>query len=171
VFGTGVEIGDNVEIRAFSHIEGAVVANGCTVGPFARLRPGTKLGKDNRVGNFVEIKNATTEADVKISHLSYIGDASIGENTNIGAGTITCNYDGYNKFYTDIGKDCFIGSNSCLIAPVKVGDGAIIGAGSTITSDIDSHALGLARAEQKVLENKAKEYREKRQAKKKTKKA
>lgn len=165
VFGPGVSVGDNVEIRSFCHIEGAKIAKDAIIGPFARIRPGTVIGEESRIGNFVEIKNAQVHKGAKISHLSYVGDASVGMNSNIGAGTITCNYDGFNKFHTDIGKDCFIGSNTCLVAPVKIGDGAIIGAGSTITSDVDSNAMGLARATQTNLENKAKTFKEKRRKK------
>ena len=162
-FGPGVQIGSNVEIRAFSHIEGAVVADDVVIGPFARLRPGTHIAEHAHVGNFVEIKNAKIKEAAKINHLSYVGDAYIGARTNIGAGTITCNYDGFRKSTTTIGDDCFIGSDTCLIAPVTVGNGAIVGAGSIITQDIADNALGLSRPEQKVLDNKAHEYREKRQ--------
>ncbi len=149
VFGPGVNIGDNVDIRAFCHIEGASIASGAIVGPFARLRPGTKLSEDVHVGNFVEIKNAVLETGAKANHLSYLGDARIGEKANIGAGTITCNYDGVAKHHTDIGKAAFIGSNTALVAPVKVGDGAMIGAGSVITKDVSPDTLALSRAPQK----------------------
>jgi bifunctional UDP-N-acetylglucosamine pyrophosphorylase/glucosamine-1-phosphate N-acetyltransferase len=147
-FGAGVAVGDNVEIRANSHIEGAVIGDGAVVGPFARLRPGANIGAGCKIGNFVEIKKAQLEAGAKVSHLSYIGDAHIGENANIGAGTITCNYDGYKKYHTEIGADVFIGSNSALVAPISIGDGAIVGAGSVITEDVKPDALALARGRQ-----------------------
>lgn len=148
VFGPGVSIGEKVTIKAFSHLEGADVGDGCDVGPFARLRPGTKLGKKAKVGNFVETKKANIEAGAKISHLTYIGDARVGAEANIGAGTITCNYDGFNKHFTDIGAGAFIGSNSSLVAPVKIGDGANVGAGSVITKDVSADALAVARGRQ-----------------------
>ena len=151
-FGPGVSIGDNVEIRAFCHIEGATVADGAVVGPFARLRPGAEIGSAAHIGNFVEIKNAVISAGAKANHLSYIGDATVGAKANIGAGTITCNYDGYVKSHTDIGAGAFIGSNTALVAPVKVGDGAVIGAGSTITKDVEADALAVTRAPQKHVE-------------------
>ena len=148
VFGRGCTIEDNAVIHAFSHLEGAHVRMGATVGPFARLRPGADLGRDAKVGNFVEIKSALVGEGAKISHLTYIGDASIGAGANIGAGTITCNYDGYNKFKTEIGAGAFVGSNSSLVAPVKIGDGAYIGSGSVITKDVPADSLALARAQQ-----------------------
>ncbi len=148
VFGPGVTIADNVRIRAFSHLEGCQVGAGCIIGPFARLRPGTELGEDVHIGNFVELKAATLARGVKASHLTYIGDASVGEATNIGAGTITCNYDGYAKHRTTIGAHAFIGSDVALVAPVSVGDGAIVAAGSVITSDVAPDALALARGRQ-----------------------
>lgn len=148
VFGPGVTVADGVKIRAFSHLEGASVAEGCEVGPYARLRPGTVLGAGARVGNFVETKNARFGAGAKANHLSYLGDADIGARSNIGAGTITCNYDGFLKYRTEIGEGAFIGSNSALVAPVRVGAGAIIGAGSTITRDVSADALVLVRPEQ-----------------------
>ena len=125
------------------------------------MRPGADLGNGVKVGNFVEIKKATIEAGAKISHLSYIGDARVGENANIGAGTITCNYNGYEKFFTDIGKNAFIGSNTALVAPVKVGDGAIVGAGSTITKDVERDALSVTRVEQKQIFGWAAKFRSK----------
>ena len=131
VFGPGVTIDDGATIRSFSHLEGAHVGKGARVGPFARLRPGADLGKDVHIGNFVEVKEATIEAGAKANHLAYIGDARVGEGANIGAGTITCNYDGVAKHRTDIGKGAFIGSNTALVAPVKVGDGAYIGTGTS----------------------------------------
>jgi bifunctional UDP-N-acetylglucosamine pyrophosphorylase/glucosamine-1-phosphate N-acetyltransferase len=147
VIGPGVVIGNDVTIRAFSHIEGATIAPGAIVGPFARLRPGADIGKDVHIGNFVEIKNASIEPGAKANHLSYIGDARVGAGANIGAGTITCNYDGFDKHHTDIGAGAFIGSNTALVAPVKVGDGAITGAGSVITRDVKKNALALTRPE------------------------
>ncbi|HUC09825.1 MAG TPA: bifunctional UDP-N-acetylglucosamine diphosphorylase/glucosamine-1-phosphate N-acetyltransferase GlmU [Stellaceae bacterium] len=147
-FGAGVEIGDGARIRSFSHVEGAVVGSGAIVGPFARLRPGAVLEHGVHVGNFVEIKEARLGAGVKASHLSYIGDASVGAGTNIGAGTITCNYDGVNKWRTTIGERAFIGSNTALVAPVAVGAGAIVAAGSVVTRDVPADALSLARGQQ-----------------------
>ena len=136
VFGPGVTVEDGALIRAFSHLEGAHVGKGARVGPFARLRPGADLGADVHIGNFVEVKQATIEAGAKANHLSYIGDARVGEGANVGAGTITCNYDGVAKHHTDIGKRAFIGSNSALVAPVKIGDGAYVGSGSVVTKDV-----------------------------------
>lgn len=159
--GPGVVVGDNVELRAFSHIEGAVIGNDTFVGPFARIRPGTGIGDDCKIGNFVELKKAQIEKGTKISHLSYIGDAHIGEDANIGAGTITCNYDGYNKYHTEIGAESFIGSNTALVAPVIVGRGAIIGAGSVVTENVDADALAVARSRQEEKGNWAKAFREK----------
>jgi bifunctional UDP-N-acetylglucosamine pyrophosphorylase / glucosamine-1-phosphate N-acetyltransferase len=147
-FGPGVTVARNVTIRAFSHLEGADIGPGCVIGPFARLRPGARLEQDVHVGNFVEIKAATLASGVKANHLSYIGDAIIGSSTNIGAGTITCNYDGTNKYRTTIGAHVFVGSNTALVAPVTVGDGAVIGAGSVITEDVEPNALALARGRQ-----------------------
>ena len=147
-FGPGVSVASNALIRSFSHIEGADIGPGCIVGPFARLRPGAKLDDDVHIGNFVEIKASHLGAGVKASHLTYIGDASVGTRTNIGAGTITCNYDGYNKHKTTIGAGCFIGSDVALVAPVTVGDGAFVSAGSVITDDVEPDALALARSRQ-----------------------
>ncbi len=158
-FGPGAVIGDNVEIRAFSHIEGTRVENGATIGPFARLRPGSVVGEGAHVGNFVELKKTTLAKGAKANHLSYIGDSIVGEGANIGAGTITCNYDGINKFTTTIGKNAFIGSNSSLVAPVKIGDGAIVGAGSVITQDVPDNALALARGQQVNKPARAEEIR------------
>ena len=154
VFGPGVSVGNNVTIRAFTHIvgsdrkisTGAKIGDGVELGPFSRIRPGADLGKGVHVGNFVEVKNAVLEAGAKANHLSYLGDARVGAGANIGAGTITCNYDGFNKHHTDIGAGAFIGSNTALVAPVKVGDGAIIGAGSVITKDVAADALAVTRA-------------------------
>jgi len=148
-FGPGVVVGDGVDIRAFSHLEGATVAAGAVVGPFARLRPGAVLGTGARVGNFVEVKNATLGAGAKANHLAYLGDAEVGAAANIGAGTITCNYDGLAKHRTEIGDGVFVGSNTALVAPVTVGAGAIIGAGSTITRDVPAGAVSTARGAQK----------------------
>ena len=166
VFGPGVMIGDGATIRAFSHIEGAAIGVGCVVGPFARLRPGTALGDKVRVGNFVEVKNSRVAAGAKLNHLSYIGDAEIGARANIGAGTITCNYDGFGKYKTVIGAGAFIGSNSALVAPVTIGEGAIVGAGSVITRDVEADALGVARPNQRGLAGWAKRFRARQAAKK-----
>ncbi len=149
-FGPGVRVGDGARIRAFCHLEGATVADGAQVGPYARLRPGAELGEGSRVGNFVEVKNATLGAGAKANHLSYVGDAGVGPGANIGAGTITCNYDGHAKHRTEIGPGAFIGSNTALVAPVTVGAGAIVGAGSTITFDVEDDALAVARGKQEV---------------------
>jgi bifunctional UDP-N-acetylglucosamine pyrophosphorylase/glucosamine-1-phosphate N-acetyltransferase len=162
IIGPGVNIGDGVVIKGFSHIEGATIQAGAVVGPFARLRPGTELAEGARVGNFVEVKNAVIEAGAKVNHLSYIGDARVGEGANVGAGTITCNYDGFSKSHTDIGAGAFIGSNTALVAPVTVGDGAIVGAGSTIGENVAADDLAVTRAEQKNRPNGAKRFREKR---------
>lgn len=148
VFGPEVTIESGARIRAFSHIEGAHVSRGATVGPYARLRPGAELAEDTHIGNFVEIKNAIIDEGAKVNHLSYIGDAAVGTKTNIGAGTITCNYDGVFKHKTTIGKNAFIGSNTMLVAPVTVGDDAMTGSGSVITKDIEEGALAIARAQQ-----------------------
>jgi bifunctional UDP-N-acetylglucosamine pyrophosphorylase/glucosamine-1-phosphate N-acetyltransferase len=159
VFGPGVAVATGVEIKSFSHIEGTKIASGATIGPFARLRPGSIIGEGAMVGNFVEIKQSVLERGAKASHLSYIGDAHVGEKANIGAGTITCNYDGYNKNRTVIGARAFIGSNSALVAPVIIGDGAIVGAGSVITEDVESDALAVSRAQQKQKPGWAKAFR------------
>ncbi|WP_299654016.1 bifunctional UDP-N-acetylglucosamine diphosphorylase/glucosamine-1-phosphate N-acetyltransferase GlmU [uncultured Tateyamaria sp.] len=148
VFGPGVTVESGATIRAFSHLEGCHVSRGAIVGPYARLRPGTELAEDVRIGNFVEVKNATLATGAKVNHLSYIGDASVGEASNIGAGTITCNYDGVMKHRTEIGARAFIGSNTMLVAPVSVGNEAMTGSGSVITSDVDDGALAIARAPQ-----------------------
>jgi len=151
VFGPGVTVENGAEILPFSHLEGCVIKSGARVGPFARIRPGSVIGPDARVGNFVEIKNSDIGSGAKVNHLSYIGDATVGARTNIGAGTITCNYDGINKYKTDIGAGAFIGSNTALVAPVSVGDGAIIGAGSVISKNVPAGALSIARAVQKNI--------------------
>ncbi len=142
VFGEKVTVEDGAVIHSFSHLAGAHVGKGVSVGPFARLRPGTQLGEGSRIGNFVEVKEAVIEAGAKANHLSYIGDALVGANANIGAGTITCNYDGSEKHRTEIGRDAFIGSNSALVAPVKIGEGAYIGSGSVITHDVPAGCAG-----------------------------
>lgn len=147
-FGPNVTIESGARIRAFSHLEGCHVSRGATVGPYARLRPGAELAENTHVGNFVEIKNADIGEGTKVNHLSYVGDASVGKGTNIGAGTITCNYDGVMKHHTDIGDSAFIGSNTMLVAPVKIGNSAMTGSGSVITKDVPDNALALARADQ-----------------------
>nr|WP_037510655.1 bifunctional UDP-N-acetylglucosamine diphosphorylase/glucosamine-1-phosphate N-acetyltransferase GlmU [Sphingopyxis sp. LC81] len=149
-FGPGVKIADNVKIRANCHIEGAIVGAGCEVGPFARLRPGTVLGEKAKIGNFVETKKAVLGNGAKANHLTYLGDVTVGAGANIGAGTITCNYDGYFKYKTEIGENAFIGSNSALIAPVRIGRDAIVAAGSAVTLDVADGELRLVRAEQLV---------------------
>jgi bifunctional UDP-N-acetylglucosamine pyrophosphorylase/glucosamine-1-phosphate N-acetyltransferase len=150
VFGPGVTVGDGSVIHAFCHITGASIGANAEVGPFARLRPGADLGTRAKVGNFVEIKAATIGDGAKVSHLSYIGDASVGAAANIGAGTITCNYDGFFKYRTNIGAGAFIGSNSALVAPVTIGDNAIVAAGSVVTAEVPPGALALARGVQTV---------------------
>lgn len=164
-FGPGVTVAEDVEIRSFSHIEGANVAAHAIIGPFARLRPGAEIGENAHVGNFVEIKKSTLEQGVKVNHLSYIGDAYIGARSNIGAGTITCNYDGFDKHHTRIGADAFIGSNSALVAPVAVGDGAIIGAGSVVTEDVEADALAITRTVQTQKKDWARIFRSSKQKK------
>jgi bifunctional UDP-N-acetylglucosamine pyrophosphorylase/glucosamine-1-phosphate N-acetyltransferase len=167
VFGPGVTIADNVTVRAFTHMvgtdrkskSGVRLAPGSEVGPYARLRPGTELGENVHIGNFVEVKNARLESGAKANHLTYLGDADIGRDANIGAGTITCNYDGFNKHKTEIGAEAFIGSNTALVAPVKVGPGAIVGAGSVITRDVRIGALAMTRAEQKEWPGWAERFR------------
>ncbi len=159
VFGPGVTVADNVLIRSFSHLEGAEIASGAIVGPFARLRPGAVLEEDVHVGNFVEVKASRLGAGVKASHLSYLGDSDIGAGSNIGAGTITCNYDGFNKFRTTIGERAFIGSNTALVAPVTVGDDAYVATGSVVTSDVPADALTIARAPQVDKPGRAPELR------------
>ena len=167
VFGPGVTVEDGATIRSFSHLEGAHVGKGARVGPFARLRPGARLGTDVHIGNFVEVKQATIEDGAKASHLAYIGDARVGEGANIGAGTITCNYDGVDKHHTDIGKGAFIGTNSSLVAPVKIGDGAYIGSGSVVTKDVPADALSVERAQQVTKEGWAARFRAAKAARKK----
>ena len=149
-FGPGVTVGDGATIHGFSHIEGATIAAGATIGPFARLRPGAKIGEGAKVGNFVEIKKSTLGAGAKVNHLTYIGDAEVGAKANVGAGTITCNYDGFLKYRTTIGEGAFIGSNTALVAPVTVGKGAIVAAGSVVTHDVAPDALAISRSMQEV---------------------
>jgi len=165
-FGPDVTVESGVRIRAFSHLEGAHVSRGGVVGPYARLRPGTELAEDVKIGNFVETKNAILDEGAKVNHLSYIGDAHVGEKTNIGAGTITCNYDGVMKHKTTIGKNVFIGSNTMLVAPVTVGDEAMTASGSVITKEIEDGALALARAQQVNKPNMARKLFEMLRAKK-----
>ncbi len=162
-FGPRVVIESHCHIRAFSHIEGAYIKESAVIGPFARLRPGTKLDQDVHVGNFVEVKNASFGSGSRLKHLTYVGDATIGERVNLGAGTIVCSYDGYQKHQTKIGDDVFIGSNSSLVAPLEIGSGAMTAAGSTVTKSIEDDAMAVARAPQKNLSGKAKLYREKKQ--------
>jgi len=161
-FGPGVSVEGGAIIHAFSHIEGAVIGPRAEVGPFARLRPGSDLGEKAKVGNFCEIKKATVEAGAKVNHLTYIGDARVGAGANIGAGTITCNYDGYSKFFTDIGAGAFIGSNSALVAPISIGERAYVASGSVITDNVPDDALAFGRARQKTLPERAKQLRERR---------
>jgi bifunctional UDP-N-acetylglucosamine pyrophosphorylase / glucosamine-1-phosphate N-acetyltransferase len=167
VFGPGVRIGERVRVKGFSHIEGAAIAADAEIGPFARLRPGTEIGEGARVGNFVETKKARLGRGAKANHLTYLGDAEVGAGANIGAGTITCNYDGFFKHRTVIGEGAFIGSNSALVAPVTVGSGALIGAGSVIVRDVAQDAVALARAEQVEKPGRARTFREAMQARKK----
>ena len=160
VFGPGVQVADGATIHAFSHIEGATIGAKASIGPFARIRPGTILADRTKVGNFVELKKADIAEGAKVNHLSYVGDATVGARANIGAGTITCNYDGFGKYRTVIGDDVFIGSNTALVAPVTVGNGAIVGAGSVITRDVEPDSLALERNEQKGIAGWARRFRE-----------
>ncbi|KAA0970447.1 bifunctional UDP-N-acetylglucosamine diphosphorylase/glucosamine-1-phosphate N-acetyltransferase GlmU [Aureimonas fodinaquatilis] len=160
VFGPGVSVGENTSIRAFCHIEGASIADNVEIGPFARLRPGTKLADNTKVGNFCETKNASVETGAKINHLSYIGDARIGAGANVGAGTITCNYDGVLKHFTDIGAGAFVGSNSALVAPLSIGDGAYIASGSVVTLDVPADALAIGRGQQVIKPDRGRAIRE-----------
>ncbi|SCY81184.1 bifunctional UDP-N-acetylglucosamine diphosphorylase/glucosamine-1-phosphate N-acetyltransferase GlmU [Microvirga guangxiensis] len=164
VFGPGVTVEPGVVIHSFSHLEGTSISTGAGVGPFARLRPGAAIGPKAKVGNFVEIKNTDLGAGAKVSHLTYLGDAKIGAGANIGAGTITCNYDGYNKHLTQIGEGAFIGSNSSLVAPVTIGEGAFVGSGSVITDSVPADALALGRGRQVTKEGWAVEFRAKAKA-------
>jgi bifunctional UDP-N-acetylglucosamine pyrophosphorylase/glucosamine-1-phosphate N-acetyltransferase len=160
VFGPGVQVADGATIHAFSHIEGATIGVRASIGPFARIRPGTVLADKTRVGNFVELKKAEIGEGAKVNHLSYVGDASVGANANIGAGTITCNYDGFGKYRTVVGDGAFIGSNTALVAPVTIGVGAIVGAGSVITRDVETDSLAIERSEQKGISGWARRFRE-----------
>jgi bifunctional UDP-N-acetylglucosamine pyrophosphorylase / glucosamine-1-phosphate N-acetyltransferase len=160
VIGPGVSIGDGAVIHSFSHIVQASIGKKASIGPYARLRPGTSLGEGVRIGNFVETKAAIIEAGAKVNHLSYVGDAHVGTGANLGAGTITCNYDGFGKHKTEIGAGAFVGTNSSLVAPVKIGNGAYIGSGSVITRDVPDDAMSLERNEQTIREGGAKRYRE-----------
>jgi bifunctional UDP-N-acetylglucosamine pyrophosphorylase/glucosamine-1-phosphate N-acetyltransferase len=159
VFGPKVRVEAGAVIKSFSHLEGAHVGRHGQIGPYARLRPGSEIGEAARIGNFVETKNAVIGAGAKANHLSYLGDARIGAGSNIGAGTITCNYDGFRKYRTEIGEQVFIGSNTALVAPVTIDCGAMVGAGSTITADIAADGLGLARARQRTIEGGAAAFR------------
>ncbi|MGH6870103.1 MAG: bifunctional UDP-N-acetylglucosamine diphosphorylase/glucosamine-1-phosphate N-acetyltransferase GlmU [Rhizomicrobium sp.] len=169
VFGPGVIVRSGARIRAFSHLEGAEVARGAIVGPYARLRPGAVIEEDVHIGNFVEVKMARVEKGAKANHLAYIGDARVGAGANIGAGVITCNYDGFDKHFTDIGAGAFIGSDSALVAPVKVADGAYVGAGSVITMDVGKDALAVTRAEQREVAGWAEKFRARKTAEKSSK--
>jgi bifunctional UDP-N-acetylglucosamine pyrophosphorylase / glucosamine-1-phosphate N-acetyltransferase len=161
VFGPGVSVGDGCVIHSFCHLEGATLAKNVAIGPYARLRPGAKLADKAKIGNFVEIKQADIGEGAKVNHLTYVGDASIGARANIGAGVITCNYDGFLKYRTTIGADAFIGSNSALVAPVAVGDRAFVGSGSVVTQDVEADALAVARGRQAVIPGWATAFRKK----------
>ena len=161
VLGPGVSIGENVEIRAFCHLEGVVIGDGAVIGPFARLRPETEIGANAHIGNFVELKKTKMGVGAKANHLSYLGDATIGAAVNIGAGTITCNYDGYGKYHTEIGAGAFIGSNSSLIAPMEIGAGAIIGAGSVMGGFVPADAMALTRSAPEIRPKAAERFRQK----------
>jgi bifunctional UDP-N-acetylglucosamine pyrophosphorylase/glucosamine-1-phosphate N-acetyltransferase len=165
-FGPGVSVADNVHILANSHLEGASIGSGARIGPFARLRPGAEIGEDAHIGNFVEVKKAVIGRGAKANHLTYIGDAKVGAGSNIGAGTITCNYDGFEKHLTDIGSQVFVGSNTALVAPVKIGDGANIAAGSVITRDVPADSLAITRAELQVKDGWATRYRKMKESRK-----
>jgi bifunctional UDP-N-acetylglucosamine pyrophosphorylase/glucosamine-1-phosphate N-acetyltransferase len=168
VFGPGVTIAERARVRAFSHLEGARIEEGAEIGPYARLRPGTEIGVNAKIGNFVETKKARLGPGAKANHLTYLGDADVGAGANVGAGTITCNYDGFFKYGTKIGERAFIGSNSALVAPVEIGEGAIVGAGSVITANVAADSLGVARGRQEGYAGWAKRFRERMQAKKKS---
>jgi len=165
-FGPGVTVANNVIIKGYCHIEGAEIQHGATVGPFARLRPGAVIGPDAHIGNFVEVKNATIEKGAKVNHLTYIGDARVGAGANVGAGVITANYDGYNKSFTDIGAGASIGSNSVLVAPVTLGDGAMTGAGAVVRKDVPADALVVNDGGQKIVSGFAAKYRAQKKAQK-----
>lgn len=162
VFGPGVRVGDDVVIHSFCHLEGAVLEAGVTIGPYARLRPGTRLDSGVRIGNFVETKASHIESGAKVNHLSYVGDAHVGAGANLGAGTITCNYDGFSKYRTEIGEGAFVGVNSALVAPVRIGKGAYVGTGAVITEDVPDDALAVARARQVVKAGWAEAFRARR---------
>ena len=164
VFGPNVVVEAGATIHSFSHLEGARVASGAGIGPFARLRPGAVIGPKAKVGNFVELKNANLGAGAKVSHLTYLGDATIGAGANIGAGAITCNYDGFAKARVEIGEGAFVGSNSSLVAPLTIGEGAYVGSGSVVTEDVPADALALGRGRQVVKEGWAAEFRAKARA-------
>ena len=149
IIGPSVQIGKNVEILSFSHLEGCTLAQGSKVGPFARIRPGTTIEENVKIGNFVEIKKSVFKKGAKANHLSYIGDALVGAQSNIGAGTVFCNYDGVSKHFTEIGENAFIGSNSSLVAPLKIGSNTLVGSGSVITIDVPNNALAISRPAQK----------------------
>ncbi|HZH26315.1 MAG TPA: bifunctional UDP-N-acetylglucosamine diphosphorylase/glucosamine-1-phosphate N-acetyltransferase GlmU [Azospirillaceae bacterium] len=166
VFAPGVEVGDRVEIRPFCHFEGVRIAEGAEVGPFARLRPGTEVGPGVHIGNFVELKNTQVGPGAKINHLSYMGDATIGARANVGAGAITCNYDGFMKYRTEIGAGAFVGTNSSLVAPVRLADGAYVGAGSVVVRDVAADALAVARGQQVEKPGWARAFRERKAAEK-----
>jgi len=166
VIGPGVEIGDKVQIRPFCHLEQVRIEDGALIGPFARLRPGTNVGAGAHIGNFVELKNADVGRGAKINHLSYVGDAYVGPRANVGAGTITCNYDGYRKQHTHIGAESFIGSNTALVAPVKIGDGAYVAAGSVITMEVPANTLAVARGRQANIGDWARRFREEQDSRK-----
>ncbi len=153
VIGKKTKIGNNVEILSFTHLENATLEDNVSIGPFSRIRPGSYLSKGSRVGNFVEVKKSKVGKNTKINHLSYVGDASVGKNVNVGAGTITCNYDGKNKNKTKILDGAFIGSNTALVAPIKIGKNSVIGAGSTITKDVKNKSLSLTRSNQQEIKN------------------
>jgi bifunctional UDP-N-acetylglucosamine pyrophosphorylase/glucosamine-1-phosphate N-acetyltransferase len=166
-----VKVESGAVIHAFSHIEGAHIGPGVSVGPFARLRPGAELARNAKVGNFVEIKNAEIGEGAKVNHLTYVGDAEVGARSNLGAGTVTCNYDGINKHHTKIGADVFVGTHSSLVAPVTVGDGAYIATGSVITHDVPADALAIARGRQENKDGYAPRIRARAEAFKKAKTA
>jgi bifunctional UDP-N-acetylglucosamine pyrophosphorylase/glucosamine-1-phosphate N-acetyltransferase len=171
IFGLNVVIGDKVQIHAFSHMEDASIDSFASVGPFARIRPGSSVGQHAKIGNFVELKKANIGKGAKISHLSYIGDADVGAEANIGAGTITCNYDGFFKYKTVIGEGAFIGANSSLVAPIKIGAGAYVGSGSVITKEVASDQLAVARGKQIAKDGWGAQFRATSEAKKKSGKA
>ena len=165
-FGTGVTVEDGATIRAFSHLEKSHIGAQASIGPFARLRPGTKVGEQAEIGNFMEVKNSTIGAHSKAKHLSYLGDTDIGAHTNIGAGTLTCNWDGYLKYRTTFGDNIFVGANSVFIAPITVGNGANVAAGSVITQDVPAEALAIGRARQVNKEGRATLFRAMKQTQK-----